>query len=42
MTNNALEINKTITLIRNIDIKHQHGGSSRINPKIWPLQNLKL
>ncbi len=28
---NAIE--KTITLIRNIEIKHQHGGSSRINPK---------
>jgi GT2 family glycosyltransferase len=27
-------INKTITLIRNVEIKHQHGGSSRINPKI--------
>jgi GT2 family glycosyltransferase len=28
------QINKTITLIRNVEIKHQHGGSSRINPKI--------
>ena len=27
------QINKTITLIRNVEIKHQHGGSSRINPK---------
>ena len=27
------EIGKTITLIRNVEIKHQHGGSSRINPK---------
>ena len=27
------QINKSITLIRNVEIKHQHGGSSRINPK---------
>jgi GT2 family glycosyltransferase len=27
------QINKTITLVRNVEIKHQHGGSSRINPK---------
>ena len=27
------QIGKTITLIRNVEIKHQHGGSSRINPK---------
>jgi len=27
------KIGKTITLIRNVEIKHQHGGSSRINPK---------
>jgi GT2 family glycosyltransferase len=27
------QINKTITLIRNVEIKHQHGGSSRANPE---------
>lgn len=27
------QIGKTITLIRDVKIKHQHGGSSRINPK---------
>jgi GT2 family glycosyltransferase len=27
------QINKTITLVRNVEIKHQHGGSSRINPR---------
>ena len=27
------QINKTITLIRDVEIKHQHGGSSRTNPK---------
>jgi len=27
------KINKTITLLRNVEIKHQHGGSSRINPR---------
>ena len=26
------DIGKTITLIRNVEVKHQHGGSSRINP----------
>ena len=27
------KIHKSITLIRNVEIKHQHGGSSRINPR---------
>lgn len=34
IANKITSINKTITLIRNVEIRHQHGGSSRINPII--------